>query len=69
MIERAQRYAGTLEGRSIYGFNVRMGINTESVVMGEVGSGLRVQYTAIRDGVNPAARTESVAWLGTILIT
>lgn len=49
-------------------FEVRVGINTGLVVVGEVGSDLRAEYTAMGDGVNIAARMEQTASPGTIQI-
>ena len=49
-------------------FQVRVGINTGLVVMGEVGSDLRVEYTAMGDAINVAARMESAASPGTVMI-
>lgn len=44
IIEGGKRYASRLEKeRGISGFNVRVGINTGLVVMGDVGSDLKVE--------------------------
>jgi class 3 adenylate cyclase/tetratricopeptide (TPR) repeat protein len=70
IVSSAQEYAHKLEAeRGISGFNVRVGINTGLVVMGEVGSDLRVEYTAMGDAINLAARMEQNAPVGGVLIS
>jgi len=70
IVAGAQEYASRLEKeRRIPGFNVRVGINTGLVVVGEVGSDLRVEYTAMGDAINLAARMEQSAPVGGILIS
>jgi class 3 adenylate cyclase/tetratricopeptide (TPR) repeat protein len=50
-------------------FNVRVGINTGPVVVGEVGTDLALEYTAMGDAINLASRMESTAEAGMVQIT
>ena len=70
ILQGAKKFSQKLEAeKGIKGFSVRVGINTGLVVVAEVGADLRVEYTAMGDAVNVAARMESSAESGTILIT
>jgi len=50
-------------------FAMRVGLNTGMVVVGEVGSDLKFEYTAMGDAVNLAARMQSAARPMTVLIS
>jgi class 3 adenylate cyclase/predicted ATPase len=70
ILEGAEKFSEKLkEEKGIEGFAVRVGINTGLVVVAEVGADLRVEYTAMGDAVNIAARMESAADPNTVLIT
>ena len=69
IIERSSSYREEVQRSWGVDFNVRVGINTGLVVVGEVGSDLRVEYTAMGDAVNLAARMEQTAEPGTVQIS
>ena len=48
---------------------MRIGLNSGPVVVGAIGNDLRMDYTAVGDTTNLAARMESLAEPGSILIS
>ncbi|HEU4355083.1 MAG TPA: adenylate/guanylate cyclase domain-containing protein [Actinomycetota bacterium] len=62
-------YRRRLEAERGLALDVRVGINTGPVMVGQVGSDLRLEYTAMGDAVNVAARMEQTADPGTVQIT
>ncbi len=62
-------FADAIKDRWGLDFNVRVGINTGLVVVGAVGSDLRLEYTATGDAINLAARMEQTAQPGAIQIS
>ncbi len=62
-------YRQMIDNRWDIDFNVRVGINTGMVVVGNVGSDLQMEYTALGDAINIAARIEQTAQPGTVHVT
>jgi class 3 adenylate cyclase/tetratricopeptide (TPR) repeat protein len=62
-------YQAQIQERWGLAIDVRVGINTGLVVVGAVGSDLRMEYTAMGDAINVAARMEQTAAPGTVQIT
>jgi class 3 adenylate cyclase/pimeloyl-ACP methyl ester carboxylesterase len=60
-------YRQQLEAERHIDFQVRMGINTGGVVVGKIGDNLRMDYTAVGDTTNLAARLLALAEPGQIL--
>jgi class 3 adenylate cyclase/tetratricopeptide (TPR) repeat protein len=58
-----------LEARLGLTLKVRIGLNSGLVVVGSLGSDLRMDYTALGDTVNVASRLQGVAEPGTILVS
>jgi ABC-type oligopeptide transport system substrate-binding subunit/class 3 adenylate cyclase len=52
----------------IAGFGVRVGVQTGPVVVGAMGGGSRIEYAALGDAVNTAARLQERAVPGTVLV-
>jgi len=62
------KYADELKGY-VDNFQLRVGLNSGTVVVGNVGSDLHMEYLAVGDAVNLAARLQSAAQPGKILIS
>jgi class 3 adenylate cyclase/tetratricopeptide (TPR) repeat protein len=67
--EGIKAYAEEIRLKHGLEFALRVGINTGLVVVGAIGSDLRMEYTAIGDAINLAARMEQTAVPGTIQIS
>lgn len=61
-------YCASIKQQWGIALEVRVGINTGLVVVGAVGSDLRMEYTALGDAINLAARMEQSAQPGTVQI-
>ena len=55
IVQGTRSYQAEVKARWSLDFGVRVGINTGLVVVGEVGSDMRVEYTAMGDAINLAA--------------
>ncbi len=68
IVRLTREYALKVKEQWGLAFDVRVGINTGLVVVGAVGSDLRMEYTALGDAINIAARMEQTAVPGTVQI-
>jgi ABC-type oligopeptide transport system substrate-binding subunit/class 3 adenylate cyclase len=69
IVAEMEEYAHEVRrGWGAEGFGVRVGAATGAVVVGEVGAGSRVEYAAFGDTVNVAARLQSAAEPGSVLV-
>lgn len=67
--EGIKTYVEEIRRKHGFDFGLRVGINTGLVVVGEIGSDLRMEYTALGDAINLAARMEQTAQVGTIQVS
>jgi class 3 adenylate cyclase/tetratricopeptide (TPR) repeat protein len=68
IIKAIEEYGRHVQNKWGLDFDVRVGINTGLVVVGAMGSDLRMEYTALGNAINLAARMEQTAQLGTVQI-
>ncbi|MGZ8651760.1 MAG: ABC transporter substrate-binding protein [Actinomycetota bacterium] len=69
IVEEIADYAREVEAAwGVQGFAVRVGVQSGPVVVGAIGAGSRVEYSALGDAVNTAARLQSAAAAGEVLV-
>jgi class 3 adenylate cyclase len=69
ILEITREYAILVKDKYGMNFAIRIGINTGPVVVGEVGSELKYEYTAMGDAINLASRLQSAAQPMSVLIS
>jgi tetratricopeptide (TPR) repeat protein len=67
--EAGMAYARQIKARHGFDFDLRVGINTGTAVLAFVGDAIKTEYTAMGDAANVAARLQSMAEPGTVLIS
>ncbi len=68
MQQTLARYRDELQATRAIDFRVRLGLNTGLVVVGAIGDNLRMDYTAVGDTTNTAARMQQLAEPGAIVV-
>ena len=69
MLDATDEFARQLKATDGIDFRIRAGISSGPVVVGNVGTDLRYEYTALGDAMNVAARMQAEAEPGSVLIT
>ena len=69
MVSAIDEFARQLKVTHGIDFRIRAGINSGPVVVGNVGTDLRYEYTALGDAMNVASRMQAAAEPGSVLIT
>jgi adenylate cyclase len=60
MVAALERLRGEFAARGWHGLDIGIGVNTGRMVVGNMGSRARIDYTAVGDAVNVAARLEGL---------
>src|SRR5262249_39448851 len=64
-----QDFGRELQAQRGFSVQMRIGLNTGLVVVGKIGDDLRMDYTAVGDTTNLAARLQQLAQPGTVVIS
>jgi len=67
--ESLSEYGEELKRKMGISLKMRMGLNTGIVIVGSIGNNLRMDYTALGDTINVAARLQSLAEPGGVLVS
>lgn len=67
--DSARDYARTVKQRHGVDFQLRIGIHSGTAVLAFVGDSIKTEYTAMGDAANIAARLQSTAEPGTVLVS
>lgn len=69
-IQQALRdFSQELQTQRGFGLQMRIGLNTGLVVVGKIGDDLRMDYTAVGDTTNLAARMQQLARPGSVVVS
>ncbi|MBI3304223.1 MAG: AAA family ATPase [Deltaproteobacteria bacterium] len=69
-IQQALRdFSKELQAQRGFGLQMRIGLNTGLVVVGKIGDDLRMDYTAVGDTTNLAARMQQLARPGSVVVS
>ena len=69
MQESVKKYAESVQKTEGIPIQIRVGVNSGEVVVGSIGSDLKMDYTAVGQTTHLAARMEQMAMPGSILMT
>lgn len=69
IIDNITQYREKIQKQYGMDFSVRVGLNTGLVVVGNIGSDYKFEYTAMGDAINLAARMQTTADPNTVFIT